>query len=217
MHPTIADKVKYGQGSRVFAVLDDADRLRMVCLGEFNEVRYRFNQMACLAGAMLMTQLQDAAGISSLASATLQAEADAGRAPCIPPAGAWTDRLTLRSILSPAKVFALAGAAPSDAADTIGAMVRLNDWPQGTEALKGTKHLCTSMSEIGDLFFGSKDHPVVRAGRAQERSAVRRVEDALDYAKRSGFGITDETGLRQFMDRYAGAKHLQLIHTVDID
>ena len=217
MHPTIADKVKYGQGSRVFAVLDDADHLRMVCLGEFNEVRYRFNQMACLAGAMLMTQLQDAAGISSLMSATLQGEADAGRAPCVPPAGAWTDRLTRRSILSPAKVFALAAAGPSDAADTIGAMARLNDWPQGTEWLKGTKHLCTSMSEIGDLFFSSKDHPVVRAGRAQERSAVKRVEDALDYAKRSGFGIIDEAGLRQFMDRYARAKHLQLIHTVDID
>ena len=217
MHPTIADKVKYGQGARVFAVLEEADHLRMECLGDFNEVRYRFNQMACLAGAALMSQLQDAAGLGAMDVERLQAAADAGHATSTPVAGTWTDRLMSKRIISPARLYVLAATGPSDEADTIGAMVRLNDWPQGTESLKGVKHLCTSMQEIGDLFFSSKDHPMVRAGRAQERSAVKRVEEAIVQASHSGFYVVDKAGLLHFMDRYARARHLQLIHTVDID
>lgn len=217
MNPVIAEKVKYGQGSRVFAVLDDVDHLRMVCLGEFNEVRYRFDQMACLAGALLMSQLQTAAGIGAMQVAQLQADADLGKVPSPLPSGTWIDRATLKAIMAPSVLYALAAAGPSDGADTIGAMVRMNMWPEGTESVKGTKHLCTSMSEIGDLFFKSKDHPVVRAGRAQERSAVKRVEEAIADAKRHGFSVADEAGLLKFMDRYSRAKYLQLVHTVDID
>lgn len=203
MEKHMEEKIKYGRGARVFALLDEAGVRRLVCLGDFDTVRHHFNQMACLAGGHAMAQLQ--------------AAAHAPGAPAGSPTGVWTNRSTMASLTLPSDCYELASYGPSDAGDVLGAMARFNDWPAGIETLRGTKHLCTSMSEIGDLFYSTKDTYMVRAGRAQERSAVKRVEEALMVVKAKGYTVTGQEGLLAFMKHYAEAKYLQLIHTVAAD
>lgn len=203
MENHMEEKMTYGRGARVFALLDEGGIRRLVCLGDFDEVRHHFNQMACLAGGHAMAQLL--------------AAAYAPGAPVGLPTGAWTYRTTGQTIVLPSDCYALASYGPSNAGDILGAMARFNDWPNGIETLRGTKHLCTSMSEIGDLFYQTRDTYMVRAGRAQERSAVKRVEEALMVVKTMGYTVTGQEGLLNFMKHYAEAKYLQLIHKVDTD
>jgi len=203
MHNHVEEKIKHGRGARVYAMLDEGGVRRLVGIGDFDAMRYHFNQMACLAGGHAMEQLL---------AASFAPAATGG-----PARGAWTDRVSRKQIVLPADCYELAAYGPCDAADLIGAMAYFKDWPDGTESLPGTKHLCTSMSEVGGLFYASRDTFIVRAGRAQERSAVKRVEEALDAVKCKGYTITGEDSLRLFMKRYAEAKYLQVIHAVEPD
>lgn len=202
MEKHMEDKIKHGRGARVFAMMADSGIRRLVCLGDFDGIRHHYNQMACLAGGYAMEQLL--------------AAAHAPGAPAGMPTGAWTDRSTRRSVVLPSTCYELASYGPSDAGDLLGAMARFQDWPAGMETLR-TKHLCSSLSEIGDLFYATQDTFLVRAGRAQERATVKRVEEALDAVKAKGFTVSGEEGLRFFMKHYAEAKYLQVIHTVDPD
>lgn len=202
MHNHVAEKIKGGSGTRVHALMVDGGLRRLVCLGDFDTIRYHFNQMACLTGGVAMEELLATTGASP---------------PGCPVRGVWADRMTRTPVGGPAHVYALAASGPSPESDLIGAMAWFNDWPNGMDTIKGTKHLCTSMSEIGGLFYASGDTHIVRAGRAQERSAVKRVEEAILDVKLKGYTVADEAGLRLFMKRYAEAKYLQLIHAVDVD
>ena len=203
MHNHMEDKIKHGRGTQVYATHDTGGVRRLVLVGDFDTVRYHFNQMAALVGGHAMALVLD------LASAP---GAGAGF-----PTGAWTDRVSGRRIVLPSECFELAANGPSDDADLIGAMARFKDWPDGLEALPSTKHLCTSMGEVGDLFYATRDTLLVRAGRAQERSTVKRVEEALKEAKSKGYSVMNEEGLRTFMKHYAEAKYLQAIHSVEAD
>jgi hypothetical protein len=203
MHNHVAEKVKHGKGARVFAMMEEGGLRRLVCLGDFDAMRHHFNQMACLAGGVAMQQLLEIAYGPG--------------APSGAPLGAWTDRVSRSQIVLPADCFALAASGPSDPADLLGAMAWYKDWPAGTETLPGTKHLCTSMGEVGGLFYASRDTFIVRTGRAQERSAVKRVEEALLVVKRMGYTVSGEAGLLKFMKHYAEAKYLQVLHTVEPD
>jgi hypothetical protein len=197
------EKIKHGRGTKVYAMRDDGGVRRLVLVGDFDAVRYHFNQMAALAGGQAMAQLL--------------AAAHAPGAPAGLPTGAWTNRVSGNSVGLPADCYELAAYGPCDAADILGAMARFKDWPDGIETLPGTKHLCTSMSEVGDLFYASRDTYLVRVGRAQERSTVKRVEEAIKEVQRKGYSVSDEESLRAFMKHYAEAKYLQAIHTVETD
>lgn len=202
MHAHIAEKIKYGNGTRVFALLDEGGLLRLTCMGDFDSIRYRFNQMACLIGGVAMEQLLLASG--------------SVRGLGVDPLGTWKDRTTRTHIGPPTYLWDLAARGPSPEADLVGAMVWFGDWPDGLEDIPGTKHLVSSMAEVGGLFYDSRSNPIVRAGRAQERSALKRLEEALVTVKRKGFRIADEDQLLKFMSTCANAKHLQLIHTIDV-
>lgn len=203
MQKHIEEQIKYGRGARVYALLDEGGARRLICLGDFDEMRYHFNQMACLAGGHAMEQLLAIAYAPGAAVGL--------------PTGGWTERSTGKRLVLPSDCYELASYGPSDAGDMLGAMARLNDWPDGIATLRSTKHLCTSMSEIGDLFYSTRDTFMVRAGRALERSTVKRVEEALAAVKAKGYTVTGEAGLRAFMKYYAEAKYLQVIHTVSPD
>ena len=203
MHSHMEEKIKHGRGTKVYAMHDGGGLRRLVLVGDFDEVRHHFNQMACLAGGHAMAQLLAAAHAPGAAAGL--------------PTGAWTDRVSRNSIVLPSDCYDLAACGPSDAADLLGAMARFKDWPDGIETLPGTKHLCTSMGEVGDLFYASRDTYLVRVGRAQERSAVKRVEEALKEVKRLGYSVANDASLLAFMKHYAEAKYLQTIHTVEPD
>lgn len=203
MHAHIAEKTKFGSGSRVFALVEEGGALHLACIGDFETIRYHFNQLVCLAGGVAMEQLL-------LASGSVR-----GTGPL--PLGTWRDRTTMKPIGTPAHVWSLAACGPNPEADLVGAMGRFGDWPEGMAELSGYKHLITSIREVGDLFYDSTTHPVVRVGRAQEKSTIKRVQEAILHVKHKGYSIANEDGLLKFMGKYAKARQLLITHTVDAD
>lgn len=202
MNKYLVEKIENGRTGRMYASVFEEGRIRLVCLGSYEEVRHRYNQMACLIGGTAMQTLQACAARGHSRSA---------------PLGSWFDRLSEGNpaVGTPQNLFELASQGPADRSDCVGYLAFHDDWPIGTTtAVSGTKSMSKSMGEIGRVVFDYLNYPVVRVGSAAETSAVKRALEGIKAAKLAGFPPYQEEKLLHFMDTLRTARGLHFLHEV---
>ncbi|KVP39933.1 hypothetical protein [Burkholderia ubonensis] len=205
MNEHLVKKLKYAVGGRIFASVNNNGRLQLMCLGTHEEVRHRYNQMACLIGGTAMQTLQTCftkAGHSTSA-----------------PSGSWFDHLNGNvSVGTPDSLFELATQGPSERADNVGYLTAHNSWPVGmTSLLAGTKAMVKSMGDVGNVFYFFDHTPTAQVGLSQDVSAVKRAQEGLKTAKRAGYAPYKEDELMKFLETLTSARFLHFFHEVNID
>lgn len=204
MNTHLVEKLKRAIGGRIFATVYDGGRLQMVCLGDQEEVRHRYNQMACLIGGTAMQTLQ-------------ACFASAGHTRSAPP-GSWFDHHNGNvPVGTPESLFELASQGPSECAENMGFLVANKHWPQGMEEnLSGAKAMVKGMSELGNVFYFFELKPMVQVGMSNDTSTVRRAQEGIKAAKRAGYVPYKEDDLLQFMKTLMSARCLHFLHEVNL-
>lgn len=200
MNAYLTNTLAKAQGGRVFATFSEAGRLQMVCLGEHEDVRHRYNQMACLIAATAMQTLLATRGVTHSTAA---------------PAGSWFDHLDgNRPVGTPTELFELASQGPSARADAVGYLASRSDWPQAMMTLSGVKNMCKSMVEVGTVLYYFEAKPSAQVGQSHDVSAIARAKEGIKAAKRAGYTPYNEEVLMQFLQTLDRAKALHFLHEV---
>lgn len=202
MNQYLEKKLASGRGGHIYVTSVTDNRVSLVRLGSYEEIKHCFNQMSCLIAGFLMNTL------SSAHSAPLRAGA--------PLPGTWTNHLDgNKPVGSVAELFSLAAAAPLEAADEVGYLVWHGNWPYGsTELLSGTKKMALSMSEVGNIIYCFEFKASTVIGGSAEVSAVKRAKEAIKLAKSKGYVPYEEERLVKFMDALLSARALHFFHEV---
>lgn len=204
MDKHLVEKINLGRNSRIYASFNKDGNISLVCIGTYEEVRHRFNQIACLIGGEVMLKLL-ACAPGSLHSRSA-------------PPGTWTDRFSGMSVGSPDELFSLATTSPSERADTVGYLTWHDDWPRGiTQLVNGYKAMTKSMAEISTVFYAYEYKATATVGGSAEVSMARRFKDALVIAKRKGYAPYEEEALLKFVDTLVTARFLHIFHQVIVD
>jgi hypothetical protein len=202
MHTSLSERIHRGAGGRIYASVKRGAEVHLECLGTYDDVRHRFNQMACLIGAVLLQKL----GTHSSASVHSRSAAP----------GTWVDRFEGRPVGTPEDLYSLAAMPPSEAADSVGYLASHSDWPVGTTSLlSGYKSMAKSMCEMSNVFFAFENQPTAIVGCSPDVSAVKRVQEAISLAKKKGFVPYEEGALLKFMDTVSTARRLHFFHQVN--
>lgn len=204
MNAHLVEKLKRAIGGRIFATVYEGGRLQMVCLGDQEEVRHRYNQLACLIGATAMQTLQ-------------ACFASSGHSRSAPP-GSWFDHFNGNAAVgTPESLFELAAQGPSAGAEKMGFLAAHKHWPQGMEEnLSGAKAMVKGMAELGHVFYFFELRPMVQVGMSNETSTVRRAQEAIKAAKRAGYFPYQEDDLLKFMKTLMSARCLHFLHEVNL-
>jgi hypothetical protein len=202
MNKYLVEKIAQGRSGHMYASVYSEGRIRLVCLGSYEAVRHRYNQMACLIAGTAMQTLQACKATGHSRSA---------------PLGSWFDHLTdgNPAVGTPNTLFELASLGPDDRADCIGYLAFHGDWPVGTTtAVSGTAAMAKSLGEIGRVVFDFANYPMVRLGGAAEVSAVKRAQEGIKASKRAGYPPYQEENLLKFMETLRTARGLHFLHEV---
>jgi hypothetical protein len=204
----LSKTVARGAGGRLYAAISKDDRVRLVCLGAHEEMRYRFNQIACLVGGVAVQKLLTYPPAPGLVSS-------AGT----PPPGQWEDKLFgVAPVSTPESLFELAARGPNSDSDRVGCLAFSGYWPHDMWRLPGVQPMTKCISEsLGRVFYDCLQYPTVRVGTAAEHTVARRTKEAIAAATRAGFTPYDEPGLRQFLEVLTTARFLQFFHEVNAD
>ncbi len=202
MNEHMLKRIQSGAPGSIYATVLKEEKVCLVRVGSYDEVRGRYNQMACLIGAISMRALQEKHPKALHSTAALP--------------GTWVDRFGEgRPISSPAELFDAAGQPPSSFGDSVGFLAYHADWPHNAERLlSGMQNACKAMSNLADVFYQPTFRSSVTVGGSMEVSAVRRVQEALKVAKKEGRPVFEEEKLLEFMDLVVNAKFLHLFHEV---
>lgn len=202
MNQYLVKKLANGRGGHIYVTSLTDNRVSLVRLGSYEEVKHCFNQMACLIAGLLMQTL------SSSHSAPLRSGA--------PVPGTWQNHLDgNKTVGTVGELFSLAASAPLEAADDVGYLVWHGSWPYGsTDLLSGTKKMSTSMSEVGGIFYCFECKASTVIGGSAEVSAVKRAKEAIKLAKSKGYEPYEEKRLMKFLDALLSARALHFFHEV---
>ena len=193
-----------GAGGRIYATIAADNHVRMVCLGDYDTVRYRFNQIACLVGGMAVQTLRTYEPVKRICNTP------------DPHPGYWVDGLFATAPVStPESLFNLAARGPSPDADRVGILGFNDYWPQDMWRLPGIRPFTKCLSQsLGRVFYDCLLYPMVRVGTSAEDTVARRTREAIAEAKRAGYPPYDEAALLSFLETLTSAKCLQFIHEV---
>lgn len=201
MHQPLRDKLNTCEPGSVYATVNTHEHIALVRLGSYAEVRYRFNQMVCLLGALVQVNL------AAMPSASVHSRSA--------PLGTWILRWDGGPVGNSDALFHLVGRGPSDEADCVGYQAFYGDWPVGMLThLSGFKSMVKSLSEVSNVFYGPQFKPTAQIGQSQEVSAVKRAKEALVLARRRGYTIYEEAELLKFLDALTTARVLHFFHQV---
>lgn len=205
MNANLRNKIELGAGGRIFVSLARDNQVSLVCLGEYDEVRHMYNQMACLIGGAAVQSLR---GMPAAPGTVM-------RSTTLPP-HSWIDTFSGDApVHSEHALFELASQGPSAGADKVGYLAFHNYWPQDMWRLPGVPHMRKCLSEsLGRVFYDFLNYPAVRVGGTAETSVMRRVKEGIVAAKRLGYVPYNEPALMQFMETLVAARFLQFIHEV---
>jgi hypothetical protein len=202
MNKYLVEKIEQGRSGHMYASVFNQGRISLVCLGSYEAVRHRYNQMVCVIAGTAMQTLQACMATGHSRSA---------------PLGSWFDHLTdgNPAVGTPNTLFELASLGPDDRADCIGYLAFHGHWPVGTTtAVSGTASMAKSLGEIGRVVFDFANYPMVRLGGAAEVSAVKRAQEGIKAAKRAGYMPYQEENLLKFMETLRTARGLHFLHEV---
>jgi hypothetical protein len=203
MNQHLADKIQNGRDGSIYASVCKDGRIRLVRLGSYEEVRHRYNQMACLVAGTAMQTLQALKGVGHSRSA---------------PPGAWFDRFTDGNpeVGTPNTLFELASNSPCDRADSVGYLAFNDSWPQNIAELSGMQGMVKSMGEFGRVFYDYLHYPLVPVGSAAEVTAVKRTQDGIKASRRAGYAPFEEDTLLMFLDTLRSARALHFLHEISL-
>lgn len=196
--------VARGAGGHIYATTSVEGRVRMVCLGDHDTVRYWFNQIACLVGGMAVQKLRTYEPVKRICNVP------------DPLPGYWVDTLFATAPVStPESLFSLAAAGPTPDADRVGCLAFSDRWPEGMWRLPGMRTFEKCMSQsLGPLFYNCLKHPTARVGTPVESTVARRVLEATAAAKRAGYPPHNEDALLRFVGTLTSASSLHFLHEV---
>jgi hypothetical protein len=204
MNKYLVESIEHGRAGHLYASVYNQGRVSLVCLGSYEAVRHRYNQLACLIAGTAMQTLLACKATGHTRSA---------------PLGSWFDRLTdgNPAVGTPNTLFELASLGPDDRADCVGYLAFHADWPVGTTtAVSGTASMAKSLGEIGRVVFDFVNYPMVRLGSAAEVSAVKRAQEGIKASKRAGHTPYQEEHLLNFMETLRTARGLHFLHEVSL-
>lgn len=203
MNEYLVKKISAAQPASVYATVVKDGLIELKRIGSHEDVRFWYNQMACLIGATAMRTLQAAY------SAPFHSK---GAMP-----GLWTDRFASNVIIeSPETLVDAACQAPSDFTDAIGYLAWHDDWPHGTLTISGMKNMSKSMCELGNIVYGYDFKASVGVGGSAETSAVKRVTGSLKDLNRRGITAYKQDELCAFLDLLLTARFLHIFHQVSV-
>lgn len=201
MHQILRDKINQCESGSIYATVVAGESVTLVRLGSYSEVRHRFNQVVCLLGALVKLNL------AASPTAALHSRSA--------PLGTWILRLEGGPTGDADQLFQLASRGPSAEADCVGYQAFNGDWPVGMLAhLSGFKAMAKSLTEISNVFYGSRFKPAAQIGQSQDVSAVKRAKEALVWAKRRGHCVYEEAELAKFLNTLTTARFLHFFHQV---
>lgn len=201
MHQPLRDKIASYSNGRVYASVFKDGIVSLICLGSYEDVRHRYNQMVCLLGGAIQLKL---ATVSPSASHSRSA------AP-----GSWFARFDGTELGGPQELFATAAMQSSDFADIVGYQTFFGDLPVGTLMhLTGYKSVAKSLSEVSNVFYGSENKPTAQVGCSADVSAAKRTRESIVVAKRHGHTIFEEQALLHFLHMLETARFLHFFHQV---
>jgi hypothetical protein len=204
MNKYLVEQIEHGRAGHMYASVYNQGRVSLVCLGSYEAVRHRYNQMACVIAGTAMQTLLACKSTGHSRSA---------------PLGAWFDRLSdgNPAVGTPNTLFELASLGPDDRADSVGYLAYHLDWPAGTTtAVSGTAAMAKSLGEIGRVVFDFVNYPMVRLGGKAEVSAVKRAQEGIKASKRAGYVPYQEEHLLKFMETLRTARGLHFLHEVSL-
>lgn len=203
MNEYLVKKINAGLRGQIYVTRLRDEKICLERVGSHEEVRFWYNQMACLIGGMAMR--------------TLQASYPKPLRPGGVLPGTWTDSVGEEKSAFTAELLTEAACQPpSDLADRIGYLAWHNDWPYGITNLSGMQNMCKSMSEVGSIIYGFYYRSSVSVGGSTDTSAVKRVKEALKAAKKAGKEVYREERLLQFLDTLLEARFLHFYHEVSV-
>lgn len=199
----LTETVNNGAGARIYASFNDGGHIRLECIGNYDEVRHRYNQMACLIGAVAMERLLPLSPAHSRAA----------------PPGSWVCRIEGQPLGTPGELFSLAAADTNLAgADRVGFNTWHGNWPHGMfSQLSGYKLMSNCTAELAGLFYGFQFKATVQVGCSQDSSAAKRTREAIVRAKKNGYTVHNEADLLRFLDTLEKARFLHFFHQVNLD
>lgn len=199
MTPHLKEKIEFGRPAHIYATVVQDKKICLVRVGSYDEIRHRYNQMACLIGAKAMRALSGSTRMTAMGK----------------PLGSWSDFYNSSAApFSEAMVWDTACQPPSDLGDALGHHAFADRWPYGIADLPGMKNMCKSMGEIGNVFYGYAWQSSASTGRSFDASTVKRAKEALSELHRDGRTAYQEDELMQFMDLITSARALHLFHKV---
>lgn len=199
MNQILKEKIDLGRPAHIYATVVQDKKIGLVRIGSYDEIRHRYNQMACLIGAKAMRALSGSTRITAMGK----------------PWGSWSDFYNSSAApFSEAMVWSTACQPPSDLGDALGHNAFADRWPYGIADLPGMKHMCKSMAEIGNVFYGYDWNSSATTGRSFDASTVKRAQEALTELHRDGRTAYQEEDLLQFMALISSARALHLFHKV---
>jgi len=207
MNKNLLDMLRLGAGGYVAASLVTAGRVKLVRIGAYDEVRHRYNQIACLVGATAVQKLS-----------TFPPAGGQGLSTTSEPPHYWLDSLSGDApVDSAGALFQLAAQGPSQDADKVGYLAFHDQWPQDMWRLPGMPPMRKSLSQaLGRVFYDFTNYPAVRIATPAETTVIRRAREGIEQAKQLGFGVYDEPGLEAFLRTLVTARALQFIHEADV-
>lgn len=203
MNEYLVKKINSGLRGQIYATRLRDDKICLERVGNHEDVRFWYNQMACLIGGNAMRTLQVSHPKPLRSGGVLP--------------GTWTDRFSDgKELLTPELLIEAACQPPSDFADRVGYLAWHDDWPYYITGVSGMQNMCKSMCEVGNIIYGFDYKASVSVGGSTETSAVKRVKEALKEAKRAGITVYQEEKLLQFLDTLLTARFLHFYHEVNI-
>lgn len=204
MNEYLVKKIQSGFSGSIFATKHCDGKIRLVRVGTHEEVRFWYNQMACLIGGAAMRTLKASYPAPFRSGGVLP--------------GTWTNRFSDgKEALNEEQLLEAACQAPSEFSDMVGYLAWYDDWPYGITQVSGMQKMCKSMSEVGNIVYGFDYKASVPVGGSMETSAVKRVKEALKGLKKEGRVVFQEDRLQAFLDTLLTARFLHFYHEVSID
>lgn len=196
MNQYLKEKIDLGHPAHIYATMVQDKKICLVRIGSYDEIRHRYNQLACLIGAKAMRAL------SSSTRASYK------------PLGSWVYYYDNSFSFTEAMAWDTACQPRSELGDRIGYLAYKDHWPYGIADLPGMKNMGKSMSEIGNIFYGYDWQSSASTGRSFDASTVKRAKEALTELHRDGRTAYQEDELLQFMELITSARALHLFHKV---
>ena len=204
MNEYLVKKINSGLRGQIYATRLRDEKICLERVGRHEEVRFWYNQMACLIGGSAMRLLKASYPTPLRSGGVLP--------------GTWTNRFSDgKEALNDEQLLEAACQAPSEFSDMVGYLAWHDDWPYAISNVSGMQNMCKSMSEVGNIVYGFDYKATVQVGGSTETSAVKRVKEALKELKKSGRTVYQEDRLLAFLETLLNSRFLHFYHEVSID